>query len=119
MKNKVLIVEDNELIAYLTESYLKENGYHVLPSTSSAEEAINIVKTKNPDYVIMDIRTEGNIDGIDAAIILNRSNNFNSIIFISGNSEEATMNRVIKTGHIAFLQKPVRKEDLLEILKNN
>ena len=118
MKNKVLIVEDNELVAYLTELYLQENGFNVIKTIASAEESIDIVKNEELDYILMDIRTEGDLDGIQAASKINALN-FTSIIYISGNSEKNTLDRVNTTQHLAFLQKPVIKEDLLQILRNN
>jgi len=115
MRKKVLIVEDEQLIAHLMEVYLNSMGNQVVGSVSSGEEAIMIAGKENPDCMLMDIRIDGEKDGIETALEINKQKNI-PIIFVSGNSDEKTTERASKTNILGFLVKPVNKENLYQLL---
>ena len=113
---KILIVEDNLIVAYLIEAYLKEDGcFDIIGSVINGKEAIDISKENKPDLILMDIRIEGDKDGIDIANEINKSNNV-PIIYISGNSDNRTTERAKKTNILGFLVKPVIKEELINLI---
>jgi len=64
---KIVIVEDEGLIAADLESRLKAAGYSVPGTADSAQKALQIIEQTSPDLVLMDIRLKGNEDGIQAA----------------------------------------------------
>ena len=116
MSKKVLIVEDEQLVAYLMENYVNSNGCcSVIGSVDNGADAMAMVNIEKPDYILMDIRIEGNIDGIETAIEINQHHNI-PIIYTSGNSDEKTTERAKKTNMIGFLVKPINKEDLKNLL---
>lgn len=115
MKKKVLIVEDDQLLAYLMEQYVVNCNCEVVGSFDNGEDAISFAKENNPDFILMDIRIEGSLDGIETAILINEIKEI-KIIFISGNSDEQTSLRVSKTNMIAFLVKPIKQIELSKLL---
>ena len=70
---EILIVEDNIIIQQFIELCLLSLGYAVCGKVASGEAAIDFVKKKKPDAVLMDITLDGTTDGIDAAIAMKKS----------------------------------------------
>ena len=64
---KILIVEDEEIIAYDLKLNLELEGYEVFEPCTSGEKSIEIAKSQKPDLVVMDIILKGEMDGINAA----------------------------------------------------
>ena len=64
---KILVVEDENLIAMEIQDRLKALGYNVPAVVPSGEEAVNLTSQIKPDLVLMDIRLNGSMDGIEAA----------------------------------------------------
>lgn len=118
MKKKVLIVEDDQLISYILEDYVKRCECTVVGAVDNGLDAIEIANKEIPDYILMDVRIEGDIDGIETAISINEKNQI-PIIYVSGNSDEKTMNRALETNMTAFLVKPVSRDELCKILGSN
>ena len=116
MRKRVLIVEDNLMIAYLMETYLQESGYvEVIGSVDNGADAIKMAIDLNPDVILMDIRIEGDIDGIETADMINESSEI-PIIYTSGNSDQKTTDRASKSNMQSFLVKPVNKRELIELI---
>ena len=116
MSKKVLIVEDEQLVAYLMETYVNSNGCSsVIGSVDNCEDALELVNKEHPDVILMDVRIEGNKDGIETAIEINQHFNI-PIIYTSGNSDEKTTERAKKTNMIGFLVKPINKDELRDLL---
>ena len=116
MSKKVLIVEDEQLVSYLMETYVNSSGCSiVIGAVDNGDEAIEIVNNEHPDFILMDVRIEGDKDGIETAEIINRFSNV-PIIYTSGNSDEKTTERAKKTNMVGFLTKPINKEELIALL---
>jgi CheY-like chemotaxis protein len=106
---RVLIVEDESLIAMALAAYLQREGYAVLELSATGEEAVKKSREERPDIIIMDIRLAGEMDGIEAAEIISRERNV-FIIFMTGYSARAPEERV------AVLTKPIDFSALRGIL---
>ena len=65
---RILIVEDNWLVAIEMEAALSDAGYQVIGIAMSADQAVQLCETERPDAVLMDVRLQGQRDGVDAAI---------------------------------------------------
>ena len=116
MSKKVLIVEDEQLVAYLMENYVTENSCcEVIASVDNGDEALEIAKNEKPDFILMDVRIEGDKDGIETALTINKHHNI-PIIYTSGNTDEKTTQRAKLTNMIGFLVKPINKEELRKLL---
>lgn len=112
---KVLIVEDEMIIAMVIERMVTDLGHNVLDKVSSGEEAIEKALEYNPDLILMDIRLKGEIDGIDAISKIQEKMNIPAI-YISGNSDLAHLEKIKMTSYIDFLSKPITKSDLSKSL---
>ncbi|HOI40151.1 MAG TPA: response regulator [Methanobacterium sp.] len=115
----ILIVEDERITAEDMKKALNSVGYHVPAIVSSGEEAIKVSEEIQPDLVIMDIKLEGEMDGIEAAEKI-RSKFGIPIIYLTAYSDEKTVQRAKITepsGFIlkqpyGFLRKPFEESEL-------
>ncbi len=105
-KIKILIVEDEVLIAQCLKMDLELMGFDVCDFVASGEEAIIKAKEKNPEVIIMDINLSGEMDGIEAAIEIINYKNI-PILFCTGYGNKELDERAQKINPIAFLRKPV------------
>ena len=108
---KVLIVEDDPLIAMLLADFLEEIGMQVCDTASSSTEAIRSAERHQPDLVLMDVRLEGESDGIDAAIEIDKRNR-TPIIFVTGSSDPTTIARIHENYPATVLLKPIQRRQL-------
>ncbi len=108
---KVLIVEDEMIIAMLIERMVTNLGHEVIEKVPSGEEAIDKALEHNPDLILMDIRLKGEIDGIEAMSRIQEKISI-PVIYISGNSDLAHQKKMDNTDYIDFLSKPITQSDL-------
>lgn len=104
-KVKLLIVEDDVVIAQNLAFSLEELGYEVCAMVSSGEELLLEVHKHTPDLAILDVTLEGKLDGIDTAAILAKSSQI-PFIFMTALSDKETIDRAKKTSPHAYLVKP-------------
>lgn len=105
-------MEDSTIVAWEICDRLIRNGYEVLPPVISGEQAIAAARRGLPDLVIMDIRLRGTMDGIDAVREIQKRTSI-PVIYLTGNSDEATTRRVLETHPVANITKPFDEHDLL------
>lgn len=108
---RILIVEDEPIIAADLADRLVEMGYDVAGQCSSGEEAVELAPRLSPDLILMDIQLDGAMDGIEAATRIAGKQNI-PIIFLTSNSDDATFARAKAIMPAAFLSKPFRGKDL-------
>ena len=87
---RILIVDDDTVIAHLIGTMLQKKGYNIVGKIISGEEAIGASAALNPDLVIMDIHLSGVLDGITAARYIFQIF-FSPVIFITGTDDEAVL----------------------------
>jgi diguanylate cyclase (GGDEF)-like protein len=117
---KVLIVEDEALVAFDISMALEQFGYSIVDTVDSAEASLNAVRTKKPDIVIMDIVLKGNQDGIEAAEIIKNEHDI-PIIFLSTYTEDDIIKRATTQIPYGYLLKPFRSLELgilIEVTRN-
>ncbi|MBP2132251.1 DNA-binding NarL/FixJ family response regulator [Methanomicrobium sp. W14] len=113
MKNSsILIVEDEMIIAMEIQATLKKLGYSVIGTVIGGDEAVKTAGEKSPDLVLMDIRLKGNIDGIQAAEKIMGMYGI-PVIFLTGNSDQKTIERAVAIKPAGFLIKPFKERELL------
>lgn len=105
-KIKILIVEDEVLIARWLKMELEDAAYEVFDFVTTGEEAIKIALTKKPDIILMDIHLASNMDGITAAREIHTKIDI-PIIIMTGYNKDDTFKRAQKVKPVAFLEKPV------------
>lgn len=112
MGNQLLIVEDSQLVSFHLQKVLEKAGYHILAALTSGEEAIEFVKDQKPDLILMDIMLDGELDGIEASIMINELVDV-PIIYLTALNDESTLERVKGTFPYSFLNKPFSESELL------
>lgn len=108
---RILIVEDEPIIAADLADRLTEMGYQIAGQYGSGEAALNHLEQDAPDLVLMDIQLNGRLDGIETAGRILESRPV-PLIFLTSNTDEATFARAKSTMPAAFLGKPFRGKDL-------
>lgn len=115
MKNtqdcKILIVEDEALIAFDISMTLQQFGYTVVSIVHSAHESIQAVEELKPDVVIMDIILQGKTDGIDAAEKIKNDYKI-PIIFLTTSTDDTVVKRATTQVPYGYLLKPYRSMEL-------
>ena len=111
-RRRILIVEDDYLVALQFENALTEAGYDVVDIASTAEEAVQLVPDRKPELILMDVRLAGPRDGIQAAAEILDRFGIRSI-FISAFSDPPTRARADRANPIAWLAKPVADRKLV------
>ena len=113
IKKKILVVEDEFLIAFDIKERVEKFGYEVLNIVDSGEEAIEKTGDMRPDLVLMDVTLKGKIDGAEAAReILSRFRI--PVIFITAHSDEETLKRLRKISPFGCFTKPLDVWELRE-----
>lgn len=113
---RVLIVEDEPIIAADLEDRLMEMGYDVVPPCESGEAALLFLQNESVDLVLMDIQLSGQLDGIETAQKMMEISTL-PIIYLTSNTDEATFARAKGTLPAAFLTKPFRGKDLMHAIE--
>lgn len=113
-KEKILIVEDEFIVANDLKMILKKGGYDVVGIASSAAQARTMITAKKPHWVLLDIILKGDETGIDLAWELIKCKT--PFLFISANTNQTTLEAVKKTQPYGFMVKPFREKDLLVML---
>lgn len=109
---KILIVEDEIVIAVDLMQMLSSNNYEVAGPAVDYQSAIGLLAYEKPDLILLDINLLGQKDGIDLAQIIHQEHQL-PFIFTSALSDPATMERARATQPATYLVKPFREEQLL------
>ena len=108
---RILIVEDEPIIAADLQDRLEQLHYAVIGNVDSGEEALRHIAREQPDLVLMDVQLAGVLDGVDTAITI-RNHYDIPLIFLTSNSDDGTFGRARQAAPRAFLSKPFRGRDL-------
>lgn len=111
LTRKVVIVEDESIVAMDLKQLLIKFGYNVAAIFSSGEQAIAGMKQLQPDIILMDIHIKGALDGIETAAHLSREMR-TPIIYLTAHAEEATLDRARATKPYGYLLKPFSDREL-------
>jgi len=113
---KVLVVEDDEIVARSLQRTLELFGYSAPFVVSSGEEAVERVQKDRPDIVLMDIVLEGDMDGVAAADLISARYGI-PVIFITAYDDDITLKRVKKTLPYGYITKPFKQKELLAAIE--
>lgn len=114
MKEKILIVEDEFIVANDLKIMLKKAGYQVIGIASSVVQARKLIADGQPNWVLLDIMLKGDLTGIDLAWELREMNL--PFLYISANTNQSTLEAVKETQPYGFMVKPFRERDLIVML---
>ncbi|HYL73978.1 MAG TPA: response regulator [Bryobacteraceae bacterium] len=111
VKHKIVIVEDEGLIAADLEARLKSAGYSVPGTADSAERALAVIRQTSPDLVLMDIRLKGTVDGIDVAYELHKQHDI-PVVYLTAYEDRETLERASRTQAFGYIKKPIASASL-------
>lgn len=109
---KILVVEDEEIVVLDIRSALESSGYVVAATANSGDDAVMKATEVMPDLVLMDIVLKGPIDGIEAAEKIRTLFNI-PVIYLTAHTDEATLQRAKVSQPFGYVVKPFRERDLL------
>lgn len=109
---KILIVEDEAIVAMENKMNLTKAGFLVVGSVSSAEDALLKIAETLPDLILMDIKLKGDLNGIDAVSIIREKHDI-PVVFLTGNSDNKTQLLMKEIPNTTYLLKPVLTNDLI------
>lgn len=115
-KIKVVIVEDEAVIAMNINDILEDLGYETVGTAGTYSAAIRLLKEEKPDIAILDIKIKGEKDGIDLATHISEEYDI-PFIFLTSNSGKETVDRAKRVNPSSFLIKPFAKEDLYSTIE--
>jgi two-component system response regulator LytT len=110
-KINVLVVEDESIVSKDIQHSLKKLGYNVVGASATAEKAIELAKSENPDVVLMDIMLKGEMNGIEAANEIRKSCAI-PVIFLTAYADESTLSKAKVTEPYGYILKPFKEIDL-------
>lgn len=110
-KAKILVVEDENIVAMDIRKILSDSGYEVTSIVSSGEEAIITVREQKPDLILMDIVLKGKMTGLDAARIITRYFDV-PIIYMTALSTDDALLETTNRESYGFLLKPFSANEL-------
>ncbi|MEI6457218.1 MAG: HD domain-containing phosphohydrolase [bacterium] len=110
-KKKIMVVEDERIVAHDLARQLTDLGYDVVATAYSGEEAVEKVGELHPDLVLMDIVLAGKMDGIEAAAKIAAISGA-PVVYLTSYADDKTFGRAKLTGPSGYILKPVEKKQL-------
>ena len=110
-EGRILIVEDEHIVAMGIKKMLKNLGYTVTGVASCGEDAISKAEITFPDVVLMDIMLKGNMDGVEAAGKIRERFNV-PVVYLTAYSDNKILERAKNTEPFGYIVKPFDEKDL-------
>jgi diguanylate cyclase (GGDEF)-like protein len=108
---RILLVEDEGIVAQDLQETLDRQGYQVIGVASEGVQAVCMAEELQPNLIVMDVGLQGEIDGIQAArMILERFHL--PVIFLTGHRDIETLQRAVRTGPLGYILKPFQEVEL-------
>ena len=108
---RILIVEDEGILAIKTEMDLLNMGHEVIRIAGSGQEALDIAIREQPDIILLDIVLQGHMDGIEVSKQICAAYDC-KIIYMTAYADEKTIDEAKRTKHVGFLHKPFEPHQL-------
>src|SRR5262249_51084677 len=116
VRRRVLIVEDESLIALDLAQSLADIGFDVIDTVASSDEALRAASACRPDMVLMDVRIQGERDGIETAALL-RERFQVPVVYITAYANNGAIAQAIRTEAYGHILKPFNPKELTEVLE--
>ena len=114
--DKILVVEDERLVAEDIAECLRSVGYDVIGTAKSCAEAVVQVEEGRPDLVLMDITLRGDVDGIDTAHIL-KDRFATPVVFLTAYSQKTILDRAKEVEPLGYVVKPFDEGSLVSTVE--
>lgn len=116
LKKKIVVVEDEIIIALDLKLRLEKLGYEVINTVFNGEDALKLAGETNPDLVLMDIQLNGEMDGINVAQQIRNLYNI-PFIYLTGSFENTLLERAKQTDPIGFISKPFDESEIQNLIE--
>src|SRR5271166_4943340 len=116
VQKKVLVVEDEGIVAYDLARRLRKAGYDVPAIASSGQQALECIEETCPDVILLDIRLQGTMDGIALAMEVRERYKL-PVVYLTAHADRATIERAKITGPFGYLVKPVGNVNLASAIE--
>lgn len=110
-KGRILVVEDEAIVALGIQASLERLDYEVVGRASTGAQALALVETSRPDLVLMDVMLPDGMDGIDAAMEVHERFHV-PVVYLSAITDEATLDRAKRTDPFGYVTKPFKDHEL-------
>jgi len=108
---KILVVEDEAVIALRLQQRLSMMGYEVVALSHSSEESLEKARDLRPDLILMDIKIPGNLDGITVAEIVKSELDI-PVVFLTAFAEDQIIERAKQAEPYGYIVKPFQDQEL-------
>ncbi|MBK8475660.1 MAG: response regulator [Opitutaceae bacterium] len=115
-KTRILVVEDEAIVARDLTQQLTRLGYEPVASTPSGEEALTLVAQLRPDLVLMDIQLAGELDGIATAITV-REQFATPVVFLTAFADDTILQRSKQAEPFGYIVKPFEERELYSVVE--
>lgn len=113
---KIIIAEDEKIVAKDIENKLKKSGYDVIGVVSTGKDLLDKVSESPPDLVLMDIKLDGDMDGIETAQKLKDGYGL-PVVYLTAYADKITLNRINDTKPGGYVLKPFKLSDLRQSIE--
>ena len=117
MTDSILIVEDEGITALHLRTLLTNWGYAVSAVTDMAEQVVNLIEADPPDLVLMDIRLKGEMDGVEAADIVQKRFNI-PVVFLTAHHDDSTRQQIDTSHAYGLVAKPFNDREVYVAVKS-
>ena len=114
---RIIIAEDENIVAKDIENKLKKSGYDVLCVVSTGKDLLDKVSESPPDLVLMDIKLDGDMDGIETAAKLKDGFGI-PVVYLTAYADKITLRRREETKPGGYVLKPFKLSDLRESIES-
>jgi len=108
---KILIVEDDDILAKVITWRLSNLGYEVCGRAATGTKALELIVTERPDLVMMDINIQGDIDGVETTSMIRKTFRV-PVVYLTSHSDGPTLERAKATKPDGFVLKPFGDNEL-------
>jgi two-component system cell cycle sensor histidine kinase/response regulator CckA len=115
-KKKILVVEDEHIIAMEIQERLEDLGFHVTDTVKSKDAAIESVQSNPPDLVLMDIMLGDDMAGLDAAEIIHEHYDI-PVVFLTAYSDKKTLTRAKRAEPYGYILKPLDEREVISTIE--
>ncbi len=115
-KHKILIVEDESIVALDIQDSLTHAGYEVVDRVGTGKEALERIEKYRPDLVLMDIKLKGPLNGIQTAQRIRKEHNI-PVVYLTAYADFATIEKAKLTEPFGYLLKPFEEKDLITTIE--
>jgi len=108
---RILVVEDEAVVALSERFVLESMGYRVTSTAGSGEQALELIERDRPDVVLMDVLLQGPMDGLEAARHIDRQFGI-PVVFVTAHEDSDLVERAGLSGASAHVSKPFKDSEL-------